>query len=217
MSCILAITALHLHVLGLGSNQDVDYWAISRRHLQEAIQHLPQARSSDRTHSSRFVLDGQPYEVACHVLSVYFMALPQDPSQKTLTTPYSTWLKTSREYFAATAGHWRLKIQTLEDPWSGISHGIIPCHLAVAVPPALEELCRLGSELPEEAIYRDAVDRLVETIALSAHPSFQAASLVYWPAVVSDAFLQLIYEARPRALVILAYFLALVGRQRGLW
>ncbi|KAH8835190.1 hypothetical protein DL96DRAFT_1702198 [Flagelloscypha sp. PMI_526] len=65
--------------------------------------------------------------------------------------------------------------------------------------------------------YAQAVLALRETMALATHPNVDVSAVLYWPARISDTFLQYIMERKPQALVILAYYCAFIQQFQDFW
>ncbi|KAH8810383.1 hypothetical protein DL96DRAFT_539268 [Flagelloscypha sp. PMI_526] len=212
MSAILAISALHIHVLDVGALPQTDYLMLSRRHYRQAREHLQKQPS-----------DEESWFLANHLLSLYCIAVPLD-SNPTQPVPYPNFLTTSRPLLFQTIRPWRTKLSQLEEPWRQLFNGNIPASLAISEPPALMQLMRPFpgvsdfQEFPEVSeTYGQAIQCLRETLALSSAPDTLCSSVLYWPTMLPDTFVQYVIEGKPRALVILSYWCAFVSRFQDLW
>ncbi|KAH8831978.1 hypothetical protein DL96DRAFT_1678247 [Flagelloscypha sp. PMI_526] len=220
MHSILAISALHLHILNLGNDPDTDYLAVSRRNYYQAVEHVQQAVNSVVLMMSN------------HILSIYCLAAvtesdgcsPTAGDLNTASASYQTYFSTGRPFLVGTAPMWDSNTAGLEDPWSSLHEEIVSPSLGISEPTALLQLKEPIPDLSDSEefvrdgdVYRRAIQQLRVGFALSSLSNHACSSILYWPAKISNEFIGFVLEERPRALVVMAYWCAFVTRYQDLW
>ncbi len=119
----------------------------------------------------------------------------------------------------------------IQDWWPYLSESELKPLLTVGDPKKpylIPDECRELAELTRNPdlgaasikAYDDAIDRLQWNFAVSEVPSQTHSTirwLLAWPAQLKDDYLELLNERRPEALIILAYYGALLHFYRGSW
>lgn len=78
----------------------------------------------------------------------------------------------------------------------------------------------LSQDVRGAKICKEALEQLRSTLELTHSPNravYIEASLRIWPGIISQEFVEMIYERDPRALVILAYYCVLLKRNDRVW
>lgn len=202
----LAITALHLSVLHRARSEHYEMLAASCYHdaLVALRNVLPRAAS----------LEGNALFVASTFIAIYVFACPavrgRNDDPRALT-----WFPVLRGVQAVLHGEWK-----------AVSSEFAP--LSMASPtgesslPPLPELERMFDDIQDpnqHKAYRDATAKLRHAwdVYRQASDEFWLPAAFLWPVKISDAFVHLLMERQPPALVLLAHYSALFSKLSGFW
>lgn len=212
---ILAVFALHLHTLNPLHPSAEKYSLAAVTHFNEAINSLPS--------NPDFVDDGTRF-VSQILIGIYGFA-----TSRAVHAP-SDWLMILRSTGS-----------TFRSRWSSLQHGVIsplipwitapldlqdpmdPSHpfpqslstlpLPVCGAPDLDEV-RDGAT---SATYQHAISFLRRSWVASWSPDYHMHAAFFWIILASDSFMTLLAERRPRALILLGHYCAIMQRMEGPW
>ncbi|KAH8834137.1 hypothetical protein DL96DRAFT_1579529 [Flagelloscypha sp. PMI_526] len=215
-----------------------NYFDLSRRHYRQSITLLREAMSDSLSPSTD---RNEAMAWTKNMLSIYVIGSPAPESKNASveerwasTTSFFEWLPTARSLGATNTNYWTKTIalhgdlETFEEVSRHILNPPPPEWLAtrLAFPDTLNNIHLPSANTPDRAevediyaseIYRQAVEKLLDTWALSLRPTHQLASVLAWLVLVPQGFIQYVLEKRPRALVIMAFYFALISQYDDTW
>lgn len=128
-----------------------------------------------------------------------------------------TWFPVLRGIPALVHGNWS-QIATALAP---SLRNAPPCESRTSLPPLpqLWHLCEGVNDPAEKGLYLEATQMLemAWNVHRKASEEFWVAAAFLWPVKVSDGFLRLLMEHRPRALVLLAHYGAMFSKLESFW
>lgn len=215
LHAMFSISALHMHTF----RPSDDFLPLAQVHCQHAILGL---RSAGDAVSVDITL------MANTILGMYWLASPswsflsQDPD-------IFDWLPATRVFMRSLGAHWAATLNgTRPDspliphdlgdvrkqwrlaPFPSILHNI---HRAAVCPFDLHEL----RDSKTITSYENALQKLSNTWNLFMDPTLQNMAFFLFPSSSDDGFFQYFMEKRPRALIIIAHYCAVLGQFRGTW
>ncbi|KAF9052426.1 hypothetical protein BDZ89DRAFT_1032494 [Hymenopellis radicata] len=213
---LLAVSALHLHTLNPNH-------PMADKYASSAFTHFSQAVNSVPSNTTDYVDDGTLF-ISQILIGIYgFATSPAVHTQ-------SDWLRVLRA-----------SSSTFRTRWSTLQHGVIaPMIPWIAapldiheplgnVPPFPQSLSTLplpicGAPDQDEvrdgaisATYQHAISFLRRSWVASFYPDYQMHAAFFWLILASDSFMALLSERRPRALILLGHYCAIMQRMNGPW
>ncbi|KAH8832039.1 hypothetical protein DL96DRAFT_858317 [Flagelloscypha sp. PMI_526] len=206
---IFALSSLHIHVL----RRSEDYLQIAKVHCQKAIITLNPA--SDH-------VSWELAFMANALISIYWLASPQGG-----TLDLFDWFPAARTF-----------MRRLKTYWIAVSNGVVrdsfidgltkgPQNPMPSPFPTIveniyrEDVCPYDTEELTDfnvvRAYELLVQKLSYTWNLLMHPNLQNVAIYLFPAGALDNFIDLFLKKRPRALILVAHYCALLTRFGSVW
>ncbi|KAF9021995.1 hypothetical protein BDZ89DRAFT_1137635 [Hymenopellis radicata] len=215
LHAILAVAALHLFTLNPTHPLAVQYSCAAVSHYNQAVSSIPDShlRGAD---------DGTVF-TAQLLIGIYgFATSPSVPVS-------SDWLRIIRRTaptFQNPPASLQYTVVAALIPWVTGPHDEDAGLPLTAFTQSLTTLPLPINGIPEihevrdaavSATYQHAIRFLQKSLAASLYPDFHLHAAFLWFMLSSDSFMELLFERRPRALVLLGHYCAMMQRLNGPW
>ncbi|KAH8823943.1 hypothetical protein DL96DRAFT_1818663 [Flagelloscypha sp. PMI_526] len=206
---IFALSALHVHVL----KSSGEYLRFAKVHCQKAIVSLD--NTSD-------YVSGELAFMANALLSIYWIASPHDGSWDVFD-----WFPVARTFMRRLREHWIAVSNGIikDSPVEGLT-SVLQHHMRSPFPTIVEnihreEVCPYDpEELMDFNVVR-AYELLLQDLSymwsVLMHPNQQSVAIYLFPAGVHDEFIDFFMKKRPRALILVAHYCALLSQFGSVW
>ncbi|KAF9019390.1 hypothetical protein BDZ89DRAFT_1073051 [Hymenopellis radicata] len=220
---ILAFSALHLHSLYGSEPKGAEYLRIARSYNTLAVRALPAsqdlAQNADQIVLFLTYILGARYKFATESSVSSQSEWFAEIGRSALWTQLDRWdryRKTDIGLLIRALDSTDEAVSRLLD--TDVTHALFPHSLSrlhLPTPDAPD-----GDEVRDPAVsetYAEAINLLRRAFTASLLPDCQAYAASIWVTSMSDSFMELLCQRRPRALIIAGHYCAIMHRMKGPW
>lgn len=221
-------------MLDSGDDSSANYLAVSRIHHWQCTALLSEALNIPNPTDEMLEVMAWTNNMLC----IYTLALPPPTSSESELDKWGStvnlldWVQSTRTFTQNNTRYWSQAMSRQTESLAQLSEQMInplsaewltsrlsypeilsTIHLPFPTTPEPEELLVPGVS----EVYRQTVSRLRDAYAFSLLPTHQWSSVLLWTNLMPPEFSDYITEKRPRALIILSYYCALISQFKYLW